>query len=112
MQSTRGALTRAIAAHARLVAWLDWRGGLFEWPERRHHTLRLEGDDHFSAEPQLGFERKGSAVQIDQVLRDRQTKAGALFGRLDRVGALAERGEHDRDLVVGNARPVVLYTHV
>src|SRR5947209_9257540 len=36
-----------------VVARLGRRGGLFQRAERRHYALRLECDDHFSAEPQL-----------------------------------------------------------
>jgi hypothetical protein len=58
--------------------------------KRRHHPLRREGDDHFGADPQLGFQREGAAVQIDQILGDRQAETGALFGGFDRVLALSE----------------------
>ena len=47
----------------------------------------------FGADAQLRFERERAAVQVDQVLGDRQPEAGALFGRFDRVRALAERGQ-------------------
>ncbi len=67
---------------------------------------------HFGALAQFRFQREGAAVQVDQTLDDRQAEAGALFGRLDRVGALPEGGEHDRDFVLGNAGPGVLDDHV
>ena len=47
-------------------------------------------------------------MQVDEIFGDRQAEAGALLGRLDRVGALTERGEHDRDLVFGMPGPLSL----
>ena len=51
-------------------------------------------------------------MQIDQVLGDRQSQPGALFGRFDRVRALAERCQHHRDFLFRYARPGVLDAHV
>ena len=39
-------------------------------------------------------------------------EAGALFGRFDRVRALAERGQHDRDFLFGNAGAGVFHAHI
>src|SRR5262249_3306567 len=53
-------------------------------------------------------EGKRAAVQIDEILRDRQAEPRTLFRRLDRIGALAEGGEHNRNLVLGNTGPGIL----
>src|SRR5262249_56275077 len=74
--------------------------------------LGRERHDHFGAFAQLGTQREGSAMQIDEALADRQAEAGALFGGFDRIRSLAERSEHDRDLLLRNAGPVVLDAHV
>src|ERR1700737_5415301 len=47
-------------------------------------------------------------MQIDEVLCNRQPEAGALLGRFDGVRSLAERGEHDRYLLLGDAVAGVL----
>src|SRR5262245_57740951 len=47
-------------------------------------------------------------MQLHQALRDRQSEAGALFGGLDRVRALAERGEYDRDFILRDAGSGIL----
>src|SRR5581483_9114453 len=78
----------------------------------RHHALRRKRDDDFGADAQLRLERECPAMQVDQALGDGQTETGALFSRLDRVGALPERGQYHRDFLLGNPRPGVLYAHV
>jgi hypothetical protein len=50
-----------------------------DWRQRRHHPLRREGDDDLGADAQLRLEREGAAVQVDEVLGDRQAEPGALF---------------------------------
>ena len=47
-------------------------------------------------------------MHVDQALGDRQAEPCALFGRLDRIGALAERSQHDRDFILGDAGAGVL----
>ena len=47
-------------------------------------------------------------MHVDQAFRDRQAEACALLGGFDRIGALAERGQHDRDFVFRDPRAGVL----
>src|SRR5436190_14826206 len=56
---------------------------------------------------QLGAEREPAAMQVDQALGDRQTEPRALLGGFDRIRALSEIGENDRNLLFGNAGPIV-----
>src|SRR5207248_1075524 len=49
-----------------------------------------------------------AAMHVDQAFRDRQAEAGALLGGFDRIGALAERGQHDRDFVLRDPRAGIL----
>src|SRR6185312_16274449 len=71
-----------------------------------------EGDDHLGADAQLRLQREGAAMHVDQAFGDRQPQARALFRRFDRVGALAERGQHDRDLVLGDAGAGVFHAQI
>src|SRR5580704_18108398 len=80
--------------------------------KRRYHSLRREGDDDLGALAQLRLQRKGSSMQLDQTFYDRKAEAGALFGGFDCIRALAERIEHDRNLVLRNAGPGVLDAEV
>src|SRR4029453_4759294 len=57
---------------------------------------------------QLRLQREGTAMHVDQALGDRKAKAGALFSRFDRVGALAERSQHDWNFLFGDAGTIVL----
>ena len=91
---------------------LDRRRVLGNRRQRRHDALGRKGDDDFGADAQFRFQREGAAVQVDEVLGDRQAEARALFGRFDRVRALAERSEHDRNFLLRNTGAGILHAHV
>ena len=111
-QRPSGAAGAVVDGRRHLRLRLDRRRGIGDRRQRRHHALGREGDDDFGADAQLRFERERAAMQVDQVLGDRQAEAGALFGGFDRVRALAERGQHDRDFLLGDAGAGVLDAHV
>ena len=52
---------------------------------------------------QLRAQGELAAVQFDQPLDDRQAEAGPLLGILLRQRAAPERGQDDRNLLLGNA---------
>src|SRR5262249_44521153 len=91
---------------------LNGRRRLGERRQRRHDPLRRKGDDDFRSDPQFGFQREGAAVQVDEILDDRQSETGALLRRLDGIRALPERGKHNRDFLLRNAGASVLAAQI
>ena len=49
---------------------------------RMEHALTRQSHGHFRALPQFRLEIERSAVQLDQILYDRQPEPGATFGGL------------------------------
>jgi len=47
-------------------------------------------------------------MHVDQAFGDRQSEARTLLGGFDRIGALTERSEHDRDFILAMPEPVSL----
>jgi len=56
--------------------------------------------------------REAAAMQVDEIFGNRQTEARALFRRLDRVRALAERRQHNRYFLFWNTGSGVLDAHI
>src|SRR5262249_34460713 len=73
----------------RAEEWLRWNFIVYR-RQRRHHALGGEGDDDLRSLAQFGAKREASTMQVDEAFDDRKTEAGALFGSLDRIGALTE----------------------
>src|SRR5689334_15113447 len=69
------------------------------------HPLARQGYRHFRTFAQFRLQVERSAVQVNEVLHNRQPEAGAAFGGFMRERALAERLQDARDLFLGNTRP-------
>src|SRR5262249_28213460 len=79
------------------------------WRHRLEHRVPREEGDHLGALAQLRLELEAAAMQLHEVLDDRQTKAGSALGGLVRERALAESQHDFWYLVLRNARAVVAH---
>src|SRR5262249_8272887 len=73
-----------------------------------HHPAAWQADDRLSTLAQFRSELKGAAVQIDEILHDRQAKAGATLRAVLGERALAERLHDPGDFFLGDAGARVL----
>ncbi len=70
--------------------------------ESVQHALARQRHRHLRAFAQLRFEIERAAVQVNEVLHDRQPEAGAAFRRLVRERALSEGLQDARNFVLRN----------